>query len=426
MKRLIMSIGFPILLFSFANLSFAATTQVDALIEKLVDKGILNRQEAIALKAEVIEDEKIVREEGLKQSLPKWVQNINFKGDLRLRYQGEHRDIDSAGGTGERLIRNRMRYRLRAGIDAKVLDNMNVAFGLGSGSDGDPRSTNQTMQDSFAKKPIWIDYAYAQWMPIKELALTGGKIKNPFWLASDFLWDSDINPEGGALQASYKPVPSVNLFFNTAGLIVDEIGADVDDPWMIGLQGGFDWYFMPETADVKIAFTGYDLFNETGKIPDWSAGTNTRRAGGDGIRYDFMPFTLDTTIGFKKPFAGVTYLGDYVRYAGVFANGVFNPFPDKDRTGGLIGCVIGDEKVSKKGQWQAKGSYRYLERDAWPDFLPDSDFYYGGTNVMGPEVILEYGLMDNVVLAFDYYNCKNIDGPGRPLNLWQFDVNWKF
>ena len=68
---------------------FATTTQVDALIEKLVEKGILDRQESIKLKSEIAEDEKIVREEGLKQSLPAWVREMKLKGDFRLRYQYE-------------------------------------------------------------------------------------------------------------------------------------------------------------------------------------------------------------------------------------------------------------------------------------------------------------------------------------------------
>ncbi len=424
---IVIALGFIFILF-MTQAAWAG--EVDILIKKLVEKGIFTEDEAKEVVAEIKEE---VKKEELAEAalpppaapaVPQWVQNLKFKGDLRLRYQGEHRDIDKSGD-GERLVRNRFRFRLRAGIDAKVLDNMNVAFGLASGADGDPRSTNQTFQDSFAKKPVWIDYAYAKWTPIKELVLTGGKMNNPFWVSSDNLWDSDINPEGGALQASYNPVPNINLFLNMAGLVIDELGVNVDDPWMIGIQPGFDWYFIPDKADMKVAFTYCDIFNETGKIPDWSAGTNTLRIGGDGIRYDFRPMVLDGTLSFREPFSGIAYLENYVHYIGILASGVVNP-PAEEKLGGLIGIEIGDQKVSKFGQWKISSRYEYLARDAWPDWLPDFDTYFGGTNVKGPRVRFELGLMDNVWFATTYLNTKYIVGPGRPQNLWQCDLNYKF
>lgn len=409
--------------------------EIDILVRKLVEKGILTQDEARQIVAETKEEvkkESAKNTEELKKelaqsapaALPKWVQNIKFNGDLRLRYQGEHRDIDK-DYNGDELIRNRMRFRLRAGIDAKVLDDMYVAFGLASGSDGDPRSTEQTFQDSFAKKPVWIDYAYAKWLPMKELTITGGRIRNPFWTSSDNLWDTDINPEGGALLASYNVLPNLNLFLNTAVFIVDELGTDVDDPWMVGVQPGFDWYFIPDKADAKIALTWYDLFNETGRIPDWSAGTNTRRTGADGIRYNFMPIVLDGTVAFKEPFSGIAYIGDHVHYVGIIANGVVNP-PAEEKLGGLIGFEFGDQKISKLGQWKASARYEYLAADAFPDFLPDSSTYSGATNVKGPRVRFEMGLMDNVIFTATYFNTKYIIGPGRPQDLWQCDLYWKF
>jgi polyhydroxyalkanoate synthesis regulator phasin len=402
----------------------AWASEVDILVKKLVEKGILTQDEAQQIVAETKEEVRKEAAQAKPEAVPKWVQNLKFNGDMRLRYQGEHRDIDKSGG-GERLVRNRMRFRLRTGLDAKVLDRMNVAFGLASGSDADPRSTNQTFQDSFSKKPVWIDYAYAKWTPIDQMIISGGKIKNPFWTTSDNLWDGDINPEGGALQVSYKPTPDVNLFLNTAGFIVDELGVDVDDPWMVGIQPGFDWYFIPDKASVKVAFTYYELFNETGRIPDWSAGTNTLRTGGDGIRYNFRPMVIDGSVSFKEPFAGILYLGDHVHYIGIFANGVVNP-PAEEKLGGLIGCEFGDQKISKLGQWKLSARYEYLARDAWPDWLPDSDTYYGGTNVKGPRARFELGLMDNVWFTATYLNTKYIIGPARPQNLWQCDINWRF
>lgn len=410
----------------------ARASEVDILIKKLVEKGILTKDEAQEIVAEIKEESKAemakeapakeaavaaAAKEEEKDKIPQWVKNMTFKGDLRLRYQGEIRETDAH-------VRNRGRFRLRAGVDTKIVDNMNVAFGLASGGDGDPRSTNQTFQDSFSKKPVWIDYAYVKWNPMPELILTGGKIKNPFWLPVDNLWDADINPEGAALQANYNVMPDLNLFLNAGILVVDELGVDADDPWMIAVQPGFDWYFIPEKADAKFAFGWYELFNETGRIPDWSAGTNTRRTG-DGVRYDFRPLTADGMISFRKPFADVAYLRDYIRYVGLFANGVVN-LPAEEKLGGVIGFEFGDQKVSKLGEWKVSARYEYLAQDAWPDWLPDADAYYGGTNVKGTRVRLELGLLNNVWFTTTYYNNEHIVGPHIPQHIWQCDVNCKF
>ena len=100
----------------------ASSTQVDALIEKLVDKGILTKAESIELKAEIASDEKLMREEGLKQGLPKWVQDLKLKGDFRLRAQWERRQHAE-----EERWRGRIRYRL--GIESKLSDSVKVAAG---------------------------------------------------------------------------------------------------------------------------------------------------------------------------------------------------------------------------------------------------------------------------------------------------------
>ena len=102
------------------------------------------------------------------------------------------------------------RYRLA--VDANILENLTVGFGLASGGD-DPRSTNQTFTDSFSHKGIRIDLAFAEYRPAPWLALIGGKFKNPLWIPSDWLWDSDIRPEGGALSLNYKVQPGIALFW---------------------------------------------------------------------------------------------------------------------------------------------------------------------------------------------------------------------
>ena len=127
----------------------------------------------------------------LGDELPSWVKRFSFKGDLRLRYQYEE--------TTGRTERHRGILRYRLGVSVKVTEQIQAVFGLASGGD-DPRSTNQTFQDTFSSKGIQLDLAYGEYQPFKGFKLIGGKFKNPLWKPSDLLWDSDINPEGGAID----------------------------------------------------------------------------------------------------------------------------------------------------------------------------------------------------------------------------------
>lgn len=87
---------------------------------------------------------------------------------------------------------------------------------------------------------------------------------------------------------------------------------------------------------------------------------------------------------------------------------------------------MGDKKVSGPGQWQIKGAYRSLGRDAWLDAFPDSDFYGGATDVKGYEGIFEYGLNKNVSFGLDYYRSKRIVAVKAPESVLQTDINFKF
>jgi hypothetical protein len=158
-----------------------------------------------------------------------------------LREQYEYRsDVD------ERWI---TRIRLRLGLETQVADKFKVGFGIASGSSADHRSTNQTLQDSFTHKPINIDYAYGQYTPFKWLTLVGGKFKNPLFNPDDLIWDTDINPEGGAAQFNYRVCDSLGLFSNVGFFILDErqpsskntTSAQGQDPLMYVVQPGFEW-----------------------------------------------------------------------------------------------------------------------------------------------------------------------------------------
>jgi hypothetical protein len=111
---------------------------------------------------------------------------------------------------------------------------------------------------------------------------------------------------------------------------------------------------------------------------------------------------------------------------GIFGEYVENSDPSSDNAGYLFGGTLGHKKVGAKGQWRVLLAYRELEKDAWYDFLPDSDFYDGKTGVKGYEGIIEYALLDNLTIGFDYYSTENMSGTIKESDLYQLDMVWKF
>ena len=103
--------------------------------------GILLLVSALKAQAQTLEE----RVQRLETQLPAWLKILQFSGDFRLRYQYEDETDEPA--------RNRGRFEYRLAVDANILENLKVGFGLASGGD-DPRSTNQTFQDSFSHKDI--------------------------------------------------------------------------------------------------------------------------------------------------------------------------------------------------------------------------------------------------------------------------------
>lgn len=396
--------------------------EVDILVEKLVQKGILTETDAREILQEVkeasrTERQKVVRETaealrkengGFMVDLPAWVRNTTFKGDLRLRYQ-----FNDGSDTADR---HRGRYRLRLGATTRISETIRVGFGLATGS-SDPRSTNQSMGNSFETPDIRLDYAFAAWQPVSWLGVLGGKFKNPLWRPSDLLWDSDINPEGVAAQLNWKTGPTLDLFLNTGVWMLDERSGDENDPIMYVFQPGVQVHFGPRVW-LKQALTLYEFDNVEGTVLDHTSGTNSLTRSGVLARdYDALAWSgeLGVTTGLAAvPFTAL--FGDYVT----------NRRTSSDDDGWLLGWKVGHKKVRKKHQWQVKALYRRLERDAWPDIFPDSDAYGGQTNVKGFEGVLQYGLEDNVSLALDYYYMKRIRGKSRTENLLQVDMNVAF
>ena len=75
--------------------------------------------------------------------------------------------------------------------------------------------------------------------------------------------------------------------------------------------------------------------------------------------------------------------------------------------------------------WAFRYNYARLDRNAWPDFLPDSDRYEGHTGIRGHEFLVEFAVMKNVLLGLNYYLSEE-QSTGKNQDLLQLDLNVKF
>ena len=416
----------------------------DALIDKLVDKGILTSNEAKDLREEA--DKNFNTAVQAKTGMPDWVTGYKISGDVRGRF-------DQVSSDNATLVdRSRLRYRLRFGIVFNMLDNMEAGFRLGSGdAAGNPLSNNTTAENDFSKKPIWIDTAYGKWTPINSggwmLSTTVGKMDNPFTL-TPMVFDPDLTPEGAALQGSYAFNDKHTLAFNSAAFVLDEEPNNTHDPMMFGGQVLLNSKWNAKWAS-SLGLAAFQIVSPeqltmvgtTGNIPFNGNQGNTRTAAGV-LRYNYSPVIADANVTYTLdsfPFYNGTFP---IKLGGELMN---NPGAPKNNNGYWVGVTFG--KSGTRKTWDLTYRYEYLESDAWYDQLVDDDFgsfyknapigggtgYKGGTNVKGHLLKATYSLTDSMSFSFsafvnDLVNNK-ASAAGEPNNgtlRVMADVMWKF
>ena len=422
------------------GVSSAYAGEVDLLVQKLVEKGVLAPNEAQILMDETRQDVAKQNAKGANDMLPSWIQTTKLKGDLRLRYQSQQKKSStSTGGT----VRNRGRIRYRLGLETKPNEKVTVAAGLASAekisstscaagsactvSNGvdDSRSTNLTMQNGFSRGDIRLDYAYADYKYNSSLRMIGGKYNamgtDYLWYTSDMLWDSDINQEGASVHADFARVLLGDAFVNAGYWVLDESSSMASDLGMYYAQAGM--VFEPiEAVNFKLAGTFYGMQNDdSGSLIDGRVSGNT--VASSRYVYDFGNIYAGSA---ELVYSWPEETSSPIKMVGLFGDYVMNPDPNSDNTGYAAGLKIGHKKVSGAKTWQFKYQYVRLASDAWLDDFPDSDRYSGGTNIKGNELILDIGLAKNVSLGLDYYMSDVLKGQSYPERIFQADINLKF
>lgn len=415
MNKFLAAVVTGLAVLSLTGSSYAG--EIDLLLQKLVDKGVLSAGEAQQVKTETQEQVKKEIAQGKYSSLPQWVQNTKLKGDLRLRYQNLHEkntdDISKDTTVG--------RIRMRLGLESKVNDQLKVGIGIATGS-GDPRSTNITFGSYSTKKGIYLDYAYAKYDPLSWLNLVGGKmlLNDVLWEPTDLIWDTDITPEGGVVGFSKTLDPKTSVFMKTGAMVLVNDTSTTSGAMACLAQPGINYAFN-DNLSLKGALT-YEYFQvKNSAVSSYSNGNNTRNGGSYAYNYSNINPALELTV--KEPFRA---LGLNVENLKIFGEYVNNLAVSKKNTGFSLGFQFGNEKVEKWGDWQVRYIYAMLGKDSVLDVLPDSDRYTGKTGIRSHEGIFTFGLAKNTFLAFDVYRSWSLVGSKAPETLIQADWNMKF
>ncbi len=429
-----------------ASAGHVRAQSADALIDKLVSKGVLTVKEANDLREE--SDKNFTSAFAVKTGLPDWVNGYKLSADMRARYESFY------GQNPAFVDRQRFRYRLRVGATATLMDNFEAGFRLtsseASGSfGGDPISGNTSLADNGSKKFVFIDLAYGKWSPLHTRqwagSITVGKMENPFVFPSTMMFDRDYTPEGAAGQLSYAINDQHSLKLNSGAFILDELSASGSDPWLAGVQLHWDAAWSSHLA-TTVGVGGFWIANPknliNGNVPNINRG-NTRDGKG-APAFGFNPVYVD---------AGATYtLTKFPFYPGAFpinvsADYLNNPGSPKDNQGCSAGLLLG--KAGKKGTWELAYRYEFLEGNAWYEEFPESDFgayyqvqqpnagftapgagYGSGTNVRGHWIKLSYSPYDSITLSAACFFTELINpspaGSQTDMTRAQVDVVWKF
>jgi polyhydroxyalkanoate synthesis regulator phasin len=279
----------------------AAQVSADALLDKLVAKGILKQDEAEQLKNEALTNNaaRPTNWEGMKFKISKVIKSMELYGDLKMRYEYRSAQLEPGAGAAYDTA-DRWRYAVRIGVRGDLADDF--YYGLRLETSQNERSTWNTFggggsnpyNGPFSKSSdsIYIGMAYLGWRPASWLDVSLGRVPQPLY-TTPMVWDSDYTPEGVVekIKFTHGPVD----YFATFGQYVYQ---DVTPTSAAMVQGG-------SGATSSATLLG-DLSDQNAYLLAWQLG---------------LIYHLDTNVSFKV--APVVY--SYVGHGNASA-GFYGPF----------------------------------------------------------------------------------------------------
>ena len=421
-----------------ATTALASAQSSDALLNKLVEKGILTTQEASELKKEA--DKDFTKAYATKTGMPEWVSALKFNGDLRLRYDGAYQNEENSVPD-----RHQFRYRLRFGATVTMVDHFEVGLRLGSGQvnnrldsagtgilgsvGGSPFSNNTTMTGDGSKKFIFVDLAYGKWTPRDWVQLELGKMVSPFWF-TDMTFDPDYNPEGIQQKFTLKYSEDHVLGFTAGQYVILEnfssSGAgNQNDVYLFINQAYWAAKWAPALSS-RLAVGMMNFKNQHDISPDLETFINQNGTPATAP-VDFNPVIARGELTYAFPEVPLFHGEFPITVGAEYAN---NPGASRDNEAYNLGISFGSNK--KKGNWQLSYNYKSIEASSLWHGLNDDDFGFnvkGGTDVRGHQIVASYHVFDPVLLNLRYMLTEQINNvPGKPVEQTRIfaDIVWSF
>ena len=401
----------------------------------LVEKGLITREELQQVKEE--EKQKAAADESRRDAItakiPKWLDAITLFGDVRTRQEGFYEDGLDA--------RNRFRIRGRVGLNANVTDEVSATVRLATGDSNDPISTNQTLGNTFTRKPVNLDWAYVTLRPGKTFGLepgwgsvVAGKFGVNAYRTSELIWDDDLSPEGFT--------ETLNLYERREGLLrkfavnafewIQDENASNKDPWMFGGQVVAD-AALGTTANLTMSLADFNYINinkmATKYLEPTSSSYNSQLANSNDVvkdtktgkivryKYGFNIINFASELNFPDPFGlGIP--------AGLFEDVAYNTQAEGRNLGLYVGAGIGKagkdwyhNGLKNPGDWGAAYTFAWVEKDAILSLVSYSDIDYvqsratqkGSSNVVAHILRFDYELFSNFQLTAKAHFINALD-----------------
>ena len=332
-----------------------------------------------------------------------WAKRLSLSGDLRFRYEARFNREKNGEDVEDR---HRFRVRLRLYGDAKISDELAAHYMLSTSDTQFGQTSNQTLDDEFDNKAIFIARAYGDYRPkwLPDLELGFGKFKNPY-LHSTISFDPDVNPEGFYELYQYRGWETVQPFVKLGQIIVSENDLTKDASlflWQAGVGLNF------EPVQFTLAGSYYDYTNlERTRLGESKRAigntTTTDPETGDPIlAYDFKIAEAILFADFKLFDYPVTVWADFLK------NTADEVPEDRDAAWG-VGFILGKAKL--KGDWRFEYTYQYVQSDAVLGLFSDGDFL--GTDKEAHRWRFTYRLLKPLSLQAAFFDTDSIKGDTR-------------
>ena len=382
------------------------------MLQKKVEKQETVHNEALThyIKNEI--DRALAAKSSSLLTLGSNVENLTFKGDLRVRYEARESDTGAS--------RDRFRQRFRLGFLWKTNEGWEIGAGLITGeqnnTDGASGATSgndtYSANSPFETGGIFLDYAYAKHKFENGLSLTLGQHKNPYINAADYMFDSDVRFVGATLHYDSQD----SGLFATAGAYVVQTfqGTENDDANLYALQvgmeeGGFlvalSYYHFDGAASDDVLGTGTNEVNVISGYAEYSGKT-------DMFKYKFFG---EYSVNVAADDSGTSQVG-----------GVVTEEEDEN-----IAFVLGAELGIDK--WKIKYAFAHIESDSYFGPLTDADFgtaisnSNNSNNIEGHEISVGYNVTKNFQIEATYIMAEQLDGNVNDEGeLFQLDFKYKF